>query len=99
MAAEAIDKHWRVIFNGDGYSEEWPIEAEKRGVWRIDSGVDAIQELKSSKNVALFDRMKVGPPPPSPDFTTPLYISTTPLLCMPNANPQHEPHKTTSMQP
>ena len=40
VAAEALDEHWKVIFNGNGYSEEWPIEAGKRGVWRIDSGVD-----------------------------------------------------------
>ena len=38
IAAKMLEDHWRVIFNGNGYSEEWPIEAGKRGIWRIDSG-------------------------------------------------------------
>lgn len=32
VAREALNKHWRIIFNGNGYSEEWPIEAE---VWSM----------------------------------------------------------------
>ena len=52
MATELLEKHWRVIFNGNGYSEEWPIEAGKRGVWRIDSGVESISQLATPKNTA-----------------------------------------------
>jgi glutamine synthetase len=59
VAAAALDEHWRVIFNGNGYAEDWPVEAEKRGIWRIDSGVEAIGHLASAKNVALFEGMKV----------------------------------------
>jgi len=59
VAAEALKKHWRVIFNGNGYSEEWPIEAGKRGIWRIDSGVESIKQLSAPKNIALFEKMKV----------------------------------------
>merc|ERR1712060_381148 len=59
VAAEALKKHWRVIFNGNGYSEEWPIEAGKRGIWRIDSGVESMKVLSSPKNIALFEKMKV----------------------------------------
>jgi len=59
VAAEALKKHWRVIFNGNGYSEEWPIEAGKRGIWRIDSGVESMKQLSSPKNIALFEKMKV----------------------------------------
>jgi glutamine synthetase len=59
VAAAALKEHWRVIFNGDGYSEEWPIEAGKRGIWRIDSGVESMARLSADKNVALFDKMGV----------------------------------------
>ena len=59
VAAEALEKHWKVIFNGNGYSEEWPIEAGKRGVWRIDSGVEAMARIAAPENIALFERQKV----------------------------------------
>lgn len=59
VAAKALDEHWRVIFNGNGYSEEWPVEAGKRGVTRIDSGVDAMAALSHPKNVELFESMQV----------------------------------------
>jgi len=59
VATRMLDDHWRVIFNGDGYSPEWPVEAGKRGIWRIDSGVEAMQALSSPKNIALFAKMKV----------------------------------------
>jgi glutamine synthetase len=59
VAAKALEESWRVIFNGNGYSEEWPIEAGKRGVWRIDSGVESMDRLNDPKNTALFEKMKV----------------------------------------
>jgi len=59
VAAELVNKHWKCIFNGNGYSAEWPIEADKRGVWRIDSGVEACKQLSSEKNKALFETMNV----------------------------------------
>merc|ERR1712113_589287 len=59
VAAKALDTHWKVIFNGNGYSEEWPIEAGKRGVTRIDSGVEAMKTLSDPENIALFEKMKV----------------------------------------
>ena len=59
VAAKALEDHWKVIFNGNGYSEEWPIEAGKRGVWRIDSGVESMSALGSPKNIALFEKMNV----------------------------------------
>ena len=59
VAAKALADHWKVIFNGNGYSEEWPIEAGKRGVWRIDSGVESMSALGSPKNIALFEKMNV----------------------------------------
>jgi glutamine synthetase len=59
IAAAALEAHWKVIFSGNGYSEEWPIEAGKRGVWRIDSGVESMSRLADPKNTALFEKMKV----------------------------------------
>jgi glutamine synthetase len=59
VAAAALEEHWKVIFNGNGYSEEWPIEAGKRGVWRIDSGVESMAKLGDAKNTALFEKMGV----------------------------------------
>jgi len=59
VAAGYLKEHWRCIFNGNGYSEEWPIEAGKRGVWRIDSGVESMKRISDPKNVALFEKMKV----------------------------------------
>ena len=59
VAAKILEDHWRVIFNGNGYSEEWPIEAGKRGIWRIDSGVESMSRLAAAKNTALFSKMGV----------------------------------------
>ena len=56
VAAEALNKHWKVIFNGNGYDPAWKDEAVKRGVWRIDSGVEAISKMADPKNVALFEK-------------------------------------------
>ncbi len=54
-----IKEHKRVIFNGNGYGDEWPIEAEKRGLLNLKSTVDAIPCLTSEKNVALFKKYGV----------------------------------------
>ena len=53
---ETMDEHKRIIFNGDGYSAEWEIEAEKRGLLNLRSTVDAIPLLKTEKNIELFTR-------------------------------------------
>lgn len=59
VARELLNKHWKVIFNGDNYCEEAQKELTDRGVWRIDSGVEAIYALVSDKNTQLFEKMKV----------------------------------------
>merc|ERR1719253_280747 len=59
VAKESLNKHWRVIFDGNGYDPAWLDEADKRGIWRIDSGVDAINMMGSEKNIKLFESMKV----------------------------------------
>mmetsp|Transcript_25447 Transcript_25447/g.38591 ORF Transcript_25447/g.38591 Transcript_25447/m.38591 type:complete len:714 (-) Transcript_25447:2635-4776(-) len=59
VAREALNKHWKVIFNGDNYCEENQAMLTESGVWRIDSGVEAISRLTAEKNVALFEKMGV----------------------------------------
>ncbi|HSH46274.1 MAG TPA: glutamine synthetase III [Longimicrobiales bacterium] len=49
----------RIIFNGDGYSQEWQDEAERRGLLNLPSSLDAIERLTADKNVALFSRYGV----------------------------------------
>ena len=56
---DVMKNHKRIIFNGDGYSEEWKKEAEKRGLLNLASTVDAIPLLSSEKNVSLFEKHKV----------------------------------------
>jgi len=59
VATQLLTDHWKVIFNGNGYDPEWPAQAGARGIWRIDSGVEAMQALSSPKNLELFAKMKV----------------------------------------
>lgn len=59
VAREALKKHWKVIFNGDNYDEANQQMLTDSGVWRIDSGVEAIATLTSEKNIALFEKMGV----------------------------------------
>jgi glutamine synthetase len=59
IARELLRKHWRLIFNGDNYNEDNQKMLTDRGLWRIDSGVEAIARLTHAKNVTLFEKMGV----------------------------------------
>jgi glutamine synthetase len=59
LLKQIITEHGRVIFNGDGYSEEWHSEAAKRGLPNLKSTVDALPVLTSEEVVALFSKYKV----------------------------------------
>ncbi|HKK25279.1 MAG TPA: glutamine synthetase III [Gracilimonas sp.] len=48
-----------VIFNGDGYSDDWQKEAEKRGLLNLKTTPDALPHLSSKENVKLFKKYKV----------------------------------------
>ena len=48
--------HQRILFNGNGYSAEWPVEAEKRGLLNLRSTPEAVVHYTEEKNVALFAR-------------------------------------------
>ena len=52
-------EHQRIVFNGNGYSDEWVEEAERRGLPNIKSMVDAIPALNTEKAVSLFERFGV----------------------------------------
>ena len=52
-------EHQRIIFNGNGYSDEWVVEAEKRGLPNIKSMVDAIPAYATDNAVALFEKFGV----------------------------------------
>jgi glutamine synthetase len=59
IAREALKKHWKVIFNGNNYDEANQRMLTENGLWRIDSGVEAIARITNEKNIALFEKMKV----------------------------------------
>ncbi len=51
--------HQRIIFNGDGYSDEWPIEAERRGLANNKTTADALPCFISQKSIDLFGEFNV----------------------------------------
>lgn len=62
LLAEEIPPIKRIIFNGDGYSEAWREEAERRGLLNLPSTLDALPYLVSEKNVKLFEKYAVLTP-------------------------------------
>ncbi len=54
LIRRTIREHKRIIFNGDGYSAEWEVEAEKRGLLNLRTTVDALPHFIAKKNVELF---------------------------------------------
>lgn len=59
LLVKTIREHKRVIFNGNGYGEEWFREAENRGLPNFRSTIDAIPSLTSEKSVKLFTRFGI----------------------------------------
>jgi glutamine synthetase len=56
---ESYAKHRRVVFNGNGYSDEWVREAERRGLPNIRNAVDALSVLIRSETLSLFESHNV----------------------------------------
>lgn len=54
-----LHDHQRIIFNGDGYSDEWPIEAERRGLANHKTTADALPCFVSEKSIKLFEEFHV----------------------------------------
>ncbi len=59
LLADISAKHKRIVFNGDGYSDEWKAEAEKRGLLNLHDTMNAIPHLDSPEHIALFERHHV----------------------------------------
>ena len=56
---ETYKAHKRIIFNGDGYSEQWQEEAEKRGLLNLADTVSALPYYTDKKNIELFEKYNV----------------------------------------
>ena len=54
LIKELIEKHRRIVFNGNGYTDEWVEEAEKRGLFNLKSLPEAMPRLIAEKNKQLF---------------------------------------------
>lgn len=59
LLKDVIEKHGAVVFNGDGYSEAWHQEAEKRGLPNFKTTVDALPVLGTPEVIALFEKYNV----------------------------------------
>ena len=59
LIKQLVTDHQRIVFNGNGYSDAWVEEAERRGLPNIKSMVEAIPALTTDKSIALFERFGV----------------------------------------
>ncbi len=59
LIKEYMTAHQRIIFNGDGYSDEWVKEAERRGLPNIRCMIDAAETLTTEKSVRLFEKFGI----------------------------------------
>ena len=56
LLKRAIQKHKKVIFNGNGYSDEWVEEAARRGLDNLESTPDCLERLLTAKSITLFTK-------------------------------------------
>ena len=56
LVKKAIKKHKRIIFNGNGYTDEWVDEATRRGLYNLPSTPDCLPQFIADKNVELFTK-------------------------------------------
>lgn len=59
LAIKIFKDHKRVLFNGNGYSEEWVKEAEKRGLYNLRTTPDAMPHFVTKKSIDLFTKQGV----------------------------------------
>ena len=59
LTIQYIAEHQKIIFGGNGYSEEWVEEAERRGLPNLRSMIDAIPALVTEKSIRMFERFRV----------------------------------------
>ena len=56
LLKKTIEEHKRIIFNGNGYTDEWVEEAEKRGLYNLKTTPDALPHFVDEKNIELFTK-------------------------------------------
>jgi len=59
VLAGVVEAHGSVVFNGDGYSDKWQVEAAERGLPNLRTTLDALPELISDESMELFEHYKV----------------------------------------
>ena len=59
LIKRAIRKHKKIIFNGNGYTEEWVKEAEGRGLYNLVSTPDCLPRFIADKNIQLFEKHRI----------------------------------------
>ncbi|HPX37776.1 MAG TPA: glutamine synthetase III [Mycobacterium sp.] len=59
LLTDIITEHGAVVFNGDGYSENWQLEAAERGLLNLKTTPDALPELIKPESIALFEKYGV----------------------------------------
>lgn len=59
LLQKLVKQHKRVIFDGDGYTQEWHAEAAKRGLHNFRESVSALKQLGTKKNIDLFKKYRV----------------------------------------
>lgn len=59
MIQTTLKEHKRILFSGNGYSEEWRQEAKKRGLQELKTTADALPHYTDPKNLAMFEKHKV----------------------------------------
>ena len=56
---DTLKNHRRILFSGNGYSQEWIIESQKRGLLNLPTTMDAVKYMCSEKNISLFERHNI----------------------------------------
>jgi len=59
LLPKVIKENKQIIFNGNGYTEEWAKEAKKRGLLNLKNTVDALPQLVTKPAIALFEKYKI----------------------------------------
>jgi len=59
LLKQYMTEHQRIIFNGNGYSQEWVEEAARRGLPNIGSMVETVETLTTEKSIALFEKFHI----------------------------------------
>eukprot|EP01103_Thecamoeba_quadrilineata_P007917 TRINITY_DN17737_c0_g1_i1.p1 TRINITY_DN17737_c0_g1~~TRINITY_DN17737_c0_g1_i1.p1 ORF type:complete len:757 (-),score=162.30 TRINITY_DN17737_c0_g1_i1:68-2338(-) len=59
VALETIKAHRRIIYEGNGYTEDWVKEAEARGLPNYKESVSALEQLDAPKNIKLFEKLNI----------------------------------------